>query len=169
MDYCQRTNAHPDRGGVSANELRLVWERLGCERMEEIVKRRGVAPSAAIRIAGLSFIADGGFAVAMPIALSHLARHGELPMTRWGFRAFSGERLSHQHLAALGWALTGVCVLDVVAGAWLWQGRKRGATLGLATTPLALALGAGFALPFLLMPAPIRAALVLARRRSLNR
>jgi hypothetical protein len=40
----------------------------------------------------------------------------------------------------------GVCALDVVAGVWLWQGRQRGANLGLATTPLTLALGAGFAL-----------------------
>lgn len=58
--------------------------------------------------------------------------------------------------------------MDVVAGIWLWQGRRRGAWLGLATTPLALGLGAGFALPFLLVGAPIRALLVLAGWRRLR-
>jgi hypothetical protein len=77
-------------------------------------------------------------------------------------------QLGPERFTALGWALVGVCALDVVAGIWLWQGRRPGARLGLATTPLALALGAGFALPFLLAGAPIRAALVLAGRRSLR-
>jgi hypothetical protein len=61
-----------------------------------------------------------------------------------------------------------VCALDVLAGIWVWQDKPRGARLGLATTPLALALGIGFALPFLLLPAPIRAALVVAGWRSLG-
>ena len=68
----------------------------------------------------------------------------------------------------LGSALVGVCVLQMVAGVWLWQGRRRGAQLALATTPLALGLGAGFALPFVLVGAPINAALVLAGRRGLG-
>ena len=116
------------------------------------------------------FIGDAGFGISMPIALAHLARTGELPMTPWGFRAFSGpfERLGEERFSTLGWALVGVCGLEVVAGIWLWQGRRRGARLGLAVTPFALALGSGFALPFLLLPAPIRAALVVAGRRSLR-
>lgn len=104
------------------------------------------------------------------VALASLARDGELPMTPWGFRALSGpfERLGPQPFTALGLGLVGVCALDVVAGVWLWQGRKRGATLGLATTVPALALGAGFALPFLLVGVPIRVALVIAGRRTLR-
>jgi hypothetical protein len=47
-------------------------------------------PSAAIRVAGLSFMLDAGFGVAIPVVLSHLARYGELPMTPWGFRALAG-------------------------------------------------------------------------------
>ena len=78
------------------------------------------------------------------------------------------EELGADAFTALGWALVGVCVLEVVTGAWLWQGRRRGARLGLATTPLAIGLGAGFALPLLLVGAPLRAALVLAGRRSLR-
>jgi hypothetical protein len=72
------------------------------------------------------------------------------------------EQLGPGAFTALGSALVGVCVLEMVAGAWLWRGRRRGGWLGLATTPFALGLGTGFALPFLLVGAPIAAALVLA-------
>ena len=110
------------------------------------------------------------FGVATVITLAHLARAGELPMTPFGFRSLSGpfEALGPGPFAALGWALVGVCVLDVMAGTWLWRHRRRGAWLGLATTPLALLLGAGFALPFLLVGAPLRAALIVAGWRSLR-
>ena len=98
-----------------------------------------------------------GFGVGTVLTLVYLAREGELPMTPFGFRSLSGpfERLGQDVFMALGLALVGVCVLDVVAGVWLWQGRRRGAWLGLVTTPLALGLGAGFALPFLLIGAPL--------------
>ncbi len=127
-------------------------------------------PSVAIRIAALSFISDAGFGIVMPFALAHLERTGELPMTPWGFRAYSGrfEALGRDRFTALGRGFVAVCALNVLAGAWLWQGRRRGAVLGLVLTPVTLALGAGFELPFLLGPAPIRAGLVVAGRRSLD-
>lgn len=124
-----------------------------------------------IRVAGVTYVALGlGFGVGALVALISLARDGELPMTPWGFRALSGpfESLGQGAFTALGAGLVGVCALDVVAGVWLWQGKKRGADLGLATTLPALALGAGFALPFLLVGVPIRVALVLAGRRALR-
>ena len=92
-------------------------------------------------------------------------------MTPFGFRSLAGgpfESLTAEQFAALGWALVGVCALDAVAGEWLWQGRRRGAVLGLATSPVALILGAGFARPFLLAGVPLRVALVLAGRRGLR-
>ena len=131
--------------------------------------RRG---SGAIRVAAVTYVALGlGFGIGAAITLDHFAREGELPMTPFGFRSLAGgpfEGLPSAQFAALGWALVGVCSLDVVAGIWLWQGGRRGAALGLATTPVALGLGAGFALPFLLIGVPIRAALVMAGRRSLR-
>jgi hypothetical protein len=129
------------------------------------------APPTATRIAAVMYLALGlGFGVGTAVTLAYFVREGELPMTPWGFRSLSGpfEQLGREPFIALGLGLVGVCVLDVVAGAWLWQGRRRGARLGLATTIPALALGAGFALPFLLAGVPIRAALVLAGRRSLH-
>jgi len=127
-------------------------------------------PSRGLRIATLSFIADAGFGIAMPISLAHLARTGELPMSPFGFRSFSGpfEQLGREAFTALGWALVAVCALDMLAGVWLWHGKRRGARLGLATTPFAVALGVGFALPFLLLLVPIRAGLVLADWRTLR-
>jgi hypothetical protein len=111
-----------------------------------------------------------GFGVATVVTLAAFAQEGELPMTPFGFRSLSGpfEQLGPGAFMALGWALVGVCVLDVVAGIWLWQGRGRGAWLGLVTNPLAVGLGAGFALPFLLLGAPIMALLVVVGRQSLR-
>jgi hypothetical protein len=128
--------------------------------------------SGVIRAAALTYVALGlGFGIGAAITLDHHAREGELPMTPFGFRSLAGgpfEGLPPEQFAALGWALVGVCALDVVAGIWLWQGRRRGAALGLATTPVALGLGAGFALPFLLIGVPIRAALLMVGRRRLR-
>jgi len=102
--------------------------------------------------------------------VAHLARTGELPMSPFGFRAFSGpfELLARDAFTALGWVLVVVCALDVLAGVWLWQGKRHGARLGLLMTPFAVALGVGYALPFLLLLAPIRAGLVVAGWRSLR-
>lgn len=123
-----------------------------------------------LTIAALCFVADAGFGITMAITLDHLARTGELPMSPFGFRSFSGpfELLGRDAFTALGLALVAVCGLDVLAGVWLWQGKRRGARMGLATTPPALALGIGFALPFLLLLAPLRAVLVAAGWRSLH-
>ena len=127
-------------------------------------------PSRGTRIAAVLFIADAGFAIATPLTLTHLDRTGELPMTPFGFRSLSGpfEELGQGAFTVLGWGLVGVCALDVLAGIWLWRGRRRGGKLGLAMTPFALALGAGFALPALLLLAPIRAGLVLTEWQSLR-
>jgi hypothetical protein len=127
--------------------------------------------SPAIKAAALIAVALGsGFGAGSIVTLASLSRTGELPMTPWGFRAMSGpfEQLGQGAFTILGSTLVGVCALQVVAGVWLWQGRRRGAQVFLATTPLALGLGAGFALPFLLAGVPISAALVLAGRRGLR-
>ncbi|HEY7736767.1 MAG TPA: hypothetical protein VH813_08255 [Candidatus Limnocylindrales bacterium] len=126
----------------------------------------------ALRAAGVIHVALGvGFGLGAAISLDHLRRQGELPMTPWGFRALAGgpfDDLTPGAFTTLGWALVGVCVLDVLAGTWLWQGSRRGAVLGVATDAVALALGAGFALPFLLAGVPIRTTLLLAGRRNLR-
>jgi hypothetical protein len=134
-------------------------------------QRQPGGTSPLVRFMGGWLVLSGvGFGVSTVYALWYLGRNGELPMTPWGFRALEGplSRLGTEQSMAFGAALVGLCVLDSIAGIWLWQGRRRGATLGLATTPLALALGAGFDLPFLLWPVPVRAAVLLSRRAMLR-
>lgn len=123
-----------------------------------------------VRVGALLFLFLGlAFGVSVPFVLAYLDRYGELPMTFW-FRSMAGpfEQLGPEAFTALGWTFVGVCVADVVAGLGLWRGRRWGARLGLATSPVAFALGVGFALPLVLVGVPIRVALALAGRRSLG-
>lgn len=123
---------------------------------------------AATRAAAVVYAVLGaGFGAGSVATLAYLTRNGALPMTPWGFRSMSGpfEQLGQGAFTVLGSGLVGVCLLQVLAGAWLWQGRRRGAAVALATTPVALGLGAGFALPFLLVGEPIAAGLLMIGRR----
>jgi hypothetical protein len=125
----------------------------------------------ALRVAGAIYLVLGiGFGAGAVVTLLNLARHGELPMTPWGFRSMSGpfEGLGATRFSMLGWSFVAVCAMDALAGIWLWEGRRRGARLGMVTSPLAFVLGIGFALPFLLVGVPIRLGLTWAGRRSLR-
>ena len=117
------------------------------------------------RAAALSYILPAiGFGVPTPFVLWRFARTLELPMTPFGFRSHSGpfEALGRDRFIALGVVLMVSCLIDVLAGAWLWRGRRRGAILGVGATPLTLLMAYGFAFPFLLLAIPIR--LVLTAR-----
>ena len=131
--------------------------------------------STSVRAASVLYAVPGlGFGISVPLVLAYAARRGELPMTPFGWRLLGGpyEQIGTDRLTPLGWALAaglvGVSALDVVTAIWLREGRRRGAWLGLATTPPALALGAAFVLPFLLAVAPLRAILVIAGWRGLR-
>ena len=111
------------------------------------------------KAAGLAYILPAlSFGIPTPFVLWHLARTRELPMTPFGFRSHSGpfEALGQDTFIALGFVLIGSCLIDAVAGLWLWAGRRSGAILGIAATPLTLAMTIGFAFPFLLVAIPIR-------------
>lgn len=126
----------------------------------------------ALRVAAALHVLLGlGFCVGSPPVLVYFARNGELPMSPFGWRYMAGpvEQLGPVPFMALGWALVAVCALDVVAGRWLWQGRRRGLQLGVATNAGAFALGLGFALPALIVGVPLRAVLAWASRGGLDR
>ena len=61
----------------------------------------------ALRVAAISLASDAVFGVLMPAALYKLNRDGQLPLTPFGFRAYSGpfERLGNRGFTALGLAL----------------------------------------------------------------
>jgi hypothetical protein len=128
-----------------------------------------IAPS--VRAGAAVCVANAvGFGLGAVWSLWHLGQDGELPMTPFGFRAFSGpfEALGTSRFTALGWLFVGVCAVQALAGIWLWRGERRGAAVGLACTPLAVGLGAGFALPFYLISIPIEVGLVALGRRTLR-
>lgn len=66
----------------------------------------------------------------------------------------------------LAWVLICVSAIDVATGRWLWQNRRRGSLVGLATTPITFGLGLLFQVPFLIVVAPLRAGILIADRRS---
>jgi len=125
----------------------------------------------ALRAASVGYVLPGlGFGIGALVTIRHLAEHGELPMTPWGFRAFDGAavRLGPEAVTALLWLITAACAVDVAAGVGIWQRRRTAALVGVATTPVQLALGAGFLLPFLLAAIPLRLGSLAAGRRQLR-
>jgi hypothetical protein len=95
-------------------------------------------------------------------------------MTPFGWRLLGGpyEQIGTDTLTGLGrvlgTALIVVSVLDLVAGVWLRQGRRRGAMLGVATTPISLLLGTLFVVPAPWIIPPVRAVLAIAGWRRLR-
>ena len=127
------------------------------------------------RIASLLYVVPGlGFAIATAAILLYDARRHELPMTPFGWRLLGGpyEQIGTDTLTGLGrvlgGALIGVSLLDLVAGIWLRQGRRRGAMLGVATTPATLLLGTLFVVPALWIIPPVRAILAMTGWRRLR-
>ncbi len=127
------------------------------------------------RVPALIYVVPGvGWVVATLGVLLYLQSRDELPMTPFGFRLLGGPypQIGTERLTPLGWALAclliGVSSLDVLIGRWLWQGRRRGAVLALALAPVSFALGWLFALPYLLVMAPLRAILTLLSWRELH-
>jgi hypothetical protein len=131
-------------------------------------------PSRAIRWSAVLFVVSGvGVGVVTPVVLSAYQRDGVLPEAPFGldFRMLSGplsESLSREAFIALGLVLVACSIADVLAGVWLWRGERRGAVLGLVTSPIVFAFGIGFAVPFILATAGLRVALILAGWSSLS-
>jgi hypothetical protein len=124
-----------------------------------------VAPGRAAKGAALAYLLPAiGFGIPTPFVLRYLARTHELPMTPFGFRSHSGpfEALGRDRFIGLGAVLMVSCLIDALAGAWLWRGRRRAAIIGISATPLTLLMAYGFAFPFLFLAIPVR--LVLTAR-----
>jgi hypothetical protein len=127
------------------------------------------------RIAAILYFVPGlGITISTLLILAYQERRGELPMTPFGWRlmgstvpGMGADQLTPMG-TALAWLLIGVSAVDAATGRWLWQDRRRGRVVGLATTPVNIGLGLLFQVPFLLVVPPLRAGLVIvgSRRRS---
>ena len=127
------------------------------------------------RVLALIYAVPGiGWTIGILAVLLHHQEHGELPMSPFGWRHMASPypEIATSSLTPLGWALASVLIAvsiaDVLIGRWLWQGRARGAVLALALAPVSFALGWLFALPYLLVIAPLRAIWALAGWRTLR-
>jgi hypothetical protein len=76
------------------------------------------------------------------------------------------EGLGTVWLTVFGWFFVGVCAVETLAGWKVWKGQRRGASLGIWTTPLAVLFGLGFDLPFYLASIPVRLVLLALGRRT---
>ena len=115
-----------------------------------------------------------GWTVATLAVLLYHQQRGELPMTPFGWRLLGTpyREIGSDQLTPLGWGLAwlliAVSIVDVVIGRWLWQGRRRGAVLALVMAPVSFALGWLFALPYLLLMAPLRVIVTVFAWRDLR-
>jgi hypothetical protein len=124
------------------------------------------------RIAAILYFVPGlGVAISTLLILAYQDRRGELPMTPFGWRlmgstvpGMGADQLTPTG-TALAWVLIGVSAMDVATSRWLWQDRRRGRVIGLATTPVTFGLGLLFQVPFLIVVAPLRAGLAIADSR----
>jgi hypothetical protein len=135
----------------------------------------GTAPRLAksIRLAAfLSGLSGVGVGATTPLVILSYEKTGYLPEAPFGlgFQLLAGplEELGSVPFIALGWVLFAVSLLDIVAAIQLWSRHRRGAVLGIATSPVVFALGIGFAVPSLLVTAGLRVALVAVGWSSLR-
>ena len=124
------------------------------------------------RIAAILYFVPGlGIIISTLMILAYQERRGELPMTPFGWRLMGSTvpGMGADHLTpagtALAWLLIGVSAVDAAAGRWLWQDRRRGRVVGLATPPVNFGLGLLFQVPFLLVVPPLRAGLSIIDSR----
>lgn len=101
----------------------------------------------AITVAAILFFLGGGWVVAFVLIGSYVVLNGDLPMA-WGAphgRIYDAFGLDVA-LAAYG---VNACVsmLGILAGLWLWRGRRTGAVLGAITIAVGPVFWYGFGLP----------------------
>jgi hypothetical protein len=124
------------------------------------------------RIAAILYFVPGlGITISTLMILAYQERRGELPMTPFGWRLMGSTvpGMGADQLTPMGttlaWLLIGVSAVDAATGRWLWQDRRWGRVVGLATTPVNVGLGLLFQVPFLIVVPLVRAGFVIAGPR----
>jgi hypothetical protein len=120
--------------------------------------------------AGLLWVNGVGFGwFCIPAVRSLLAGRG-VPIV-FGFPAYGGgpfERVGIRSTVPLLLGFLLVCVLEIVAGCLVWNGRAAGAWLALALVVPGLVFWVGFALPIPPIFALVRTGLIVANLRAFS-
>ena len=117
----------------------------------------------------LLWITAAGFGIPCLLALRNLLSGRDIPILM-GFPAYGGgpfERIGLRTTVPLIAAFLLVCILEGVAGWFLWRGQMTGAVLALILLPFGAVFWWGFALPFPPIIAVVRTFLLLINWRSL--
>jgi hypothetical protein len=124
-----------------------------------------------IRVAAvLLWFTAVGFGVFCPPAIRNLLEGREIPRVM-GFPAYGGGPFERHGIPTTVPLLAGfllVCVLEGVAGWFLWGGHKFGAILSLILLPAGAIFWWGFALPIPPIVAVVRTVLILLMWRTLR-
>ena len=127
--------------------------------------------SRAISAAAFLYLLVGlGFAIANLFIVRSARRTGRLPEV-FGIEFLAGPVSRRYGLnAALAGTvpLTVICLLEAVAGYWLWQSRRKGGVLALLLFPVALVFWIAYELPVPLVIGPIRLLLLALGWKSLR-
>ncbi len=124
----------------------------------------------AITAAAILFFLDAGWVVSFLLISTFVMLNGDLP-TGMRYLAPHGRIYDafglHVALAAFG-LFAAISTLGVLAGLWLWRGRRRGAILGAITLVVGPVFWYGFGLPIPPLIAVLQVGLLAAGWRSLR-
>lgn len=124
-----------------------------------------------LRVAAiLLWITAFGFGVFCLPAISNLLNGRDIPYVM-GFPAYGKgpfERMGIPTTVPLLTAFLLVCILEGLAGWWLWGGHKQGAILALVLIPVGTIFWWGFALPFPPIFALVYTILIVLNWQSLS-
>lgn len=130
-----------------------------------------MAADVAVKVAAALLLLSGiGFGVCAVIGIRSLAAGHGVPLVM-GFPSYGGGLFERHGIPSTVPLLAGflaVCLLEVLAGVLVWQGRLAGAWLSLALLVPGVVFWWGFALPFGWVFAAVRTALLVWRWSALR-
>jgi hypothetical protein len=111
-----------------------------------------------------------GFGIPCLMAIRNLLAGQDIPFIM-GFPAYGRGPFEQHGIQTTVWLVLAfllICLLEAVAGWWLWRGHRAGAILSLALIPFGVVFWWGFALPFPPLFAIARTILIAIGWRSLT-
>jgi len=127
------------------------------------------SPRPAIRAASLLYLLTGLAGGLSNLAvLAYWQRYERIPQMLGIPLDYGGLLEAPGSIGRLAPVFIASASLDLLAARWLWQGRRRGGSLGMILVPANIVVGIVLALPFWLLIAPIRGVLISIGWKSLR-